>query len=89
MWSETWSELSVVKVDVYSMAVGTVTRGCGSIDRKCLFHCAVGDGCGGAVCIVCGMFVRHSANVRYMSMSVRYRQCACVSAVVMVVCVFR
>jgi len=84
-----WSELSVLKVDVYSMAVSTVESGCGSIDGECLFHYVVGDGCGGALCIVCGMCVRHSVKVRYIAMSVRYRQCACVSTFLMVLCVYR
>ena len=70
---EVWSEMSVVKLDVYSMAVDTVARGCGNIDGECLFHCVVGDGCGGVLSFVCGMRVRHSAKVRYIAISIRYR----------------
>ena len=37
-----------------------------------MFHGAVGDGCCGEMCGAWGMFVRHSAKVRYIVMSVRY-----------------
>ena len=68
--------LGVMNADVYDIAVGTVARGWGISDGECLFQTAVGDGWGVGTRVVWGKDDRHSAKVRNMAMSVRYRQWA-------------
>ena len=68
--------LGVMNADVYAIAVSTIARGWGSIDGEYLFHTMLADGWGGGISGVWGKAVRHSAKVRNMAMSVKYRQWA-------------